>query len=185
MALDPSQFKFIRGPRKFIEKLESLRLSIIAARPSKGSHNGIRILQTSNGWVADVVQQKSSGRTPEYPFTVFLSDDDEVTVTPGTVNGLLPSNVLTGLAISGSGTEYVYLTVEAVEFAVDSAILSIKTSPLTPPAPTEDFPPVSTPILIAVISDGNIYPVVNRNISMSIAVVAGVFYRWGVATLPL
>ena len=184
MALDPSQFRFIKGPRKFIEKLESLRLSIIAARPSKGSHNGIRILQTPTGWVADVVQKKSSGAA-EYPFTVFASDTNEVTVTPGTVNGLLPSNVLTGLAISGSGTEYVYLTVEAVEFAVDSALFSIESSPLTPSAPTEDFPAVSTPILIAVISDGSIYSVANRNLSMVITVVAGDLYRWDVATLPL
>ncbi len=112
--------------------------------------------------------------TPPHPWKVTRNDDSEtetkrVRVHPGSIGGVVPTNVLAaandGLTISGSGLEYVVLNCVAESATIQSCSLSIESSQPPSPSATESFPPEAFQDLIALIYDGIIYQIRNRNIT--------------------
>lgn len=111
------------------------------------------------------------------PFDVTVSLDEEamdpetadriVTLVPGVVNNLLPTNMFSTLSAPASGTRYVVLTVGTSSGEVTTAVLSIDSS-APDPLPVElSTPPVALALLIAVIIDGVAHQIVRGNISLT------------------
>lgn len=93
-----------------------------------------------------------ANRGVPYPFDISIVGTT-ATFRAGTINGLLPSNYLTGVTVVSSGTRYLVLNctssngqITAASFAADSSV---------PPAlaPTAGQPPTSFKILIGISID--------------------------------
>lgn len=78
----------------------------------------------------------------------------DVTVIPGTVNGLLPSNYLSTFNISATGLYYLTLSIAATGSTITSASLVMSSSAPAVQVPTRDTPASSFSRLIAIITDG-------------------------------
>lgn len=76
------------------------------------------------------------------------------TFRAGTINQLLPSNYLSGVAVSGAGTWYLVLDCTASNGEVTSAAFAVDASP--PPAitPYAGEPPVAFKVLIGIVISG-------------------------------
>jgi len=87
------------------------------------------------------------------PFTVSISGTS-LTVSSGTVNGLVPTNINSTFIITGTGTEYFYLTVGASNAKVVSS--SLAAGAIAPPAidVIQGQPPLVFYICIYVIVNG-------------------------------
>lgn len=122
------------------------------------------------------------GGATAIPFKVVGIDATNIQVRPGTINQLLPSNFNTNLTISGSGTEYVYLTVNAVNNVLDSATFSIQTTAQDIPGPSQDAPELTFYVLIAVLVNGSVFQIINSNLDADIVIDYEEgnlrFYRW-------
>jgi len=95
------------------------------------------------------------------PFDIFVetvAGTPYATFWPGTVNSLLPSNGMAGLAsgvaVVASGVRYLVLTCTAASGAITGAVFSAETSPPAAITPLAGSPPVSFKILIGVTIDG-------------------------------
>lgn len=87
------------------------------------------------------------------PFDITVAAGT-ATFRAGTINQLLPSNYLTGIAIPGVGTRYIVLNCTASNGEITSAAFAADSSP--PPAitPYAGQPPVSFKVLIGVTING-------------------------------
>lgn len=87
------------------------------------------------------------------PFTVSISGTS-LTVSSGTVNGLVPTNINSTFIITGTGTEYFYLTVSTANAKVTSS--SFAAGAIAPSAidVIQGQPPSSFDICIYVIVNG-------------------------------
>lgn len=95
------------------------------------------------------------------PFRVFtsLGDSSTARANAGVVNGLLPSNWNTNLAIAGAGTEYFVLDVGTNGKQVNAASYSVDASPPAPPGAVDGSAPTAFSVLLAVIVNGVPYQV--------------------------
>ena len=87
------------------------------------------------------------------PFTASVSGTS-LTITSGTVNGLVPTNINSTFIITGTGTEYLYLTVSTANAKVISS--SLAAGAIAPSAidVIQGQPPSSFDICIYVIVNG-------------------------------
>jgi hypothetical protein len=105
------------------------------------------------------------------PFDVTAVTDNEdgtstLTIQPGTVNNLIPSNMFAALKVPNSGTRYLVLGVTTTASGVVSAAaLSIESSAPAAIGVDEAAPPTSLDILLAVIVDAVAFQVRNGNIT--------------------
>jgi hypothetical protein len=101
--------------------------------------------------------------TERYPFDITLTDagggNSTATIWPGTINQLLPSNYLTGVTVSNTGTHFLVLDCTASDGEITAAPLAIESA--APPAitPTQGTPPVAFQVLVGIIIDGVAYKV--------------------------
>ena len=105
---------------------------------------------------AQFVTPQGGGNVTVYPFTCRISGTN-LTLTPGTVNSLLPSNMTSTFVIPSTGTRYVNLVVYASNAEITNVSISVDYSP--PPAVSVSLgqPPTTFYINIAVIIDKTAY----------------------------
>ena len=109
----------------------------------------------------------SSASVSSHPWKVTRSDDGltkRVIVKPGTINSLVPTNIFEKLSITGSGIEYVVVTLSITSDSPNNATLSIESSPPIPSVTTEGSVPTEATDVIAVLNDGIVYQVRSKNI---------------------
>ncbi len=132
--------------------------------------------QTQSGRVFNAKPGGGVVAIPPHPWKATRNDDSEtepatkrVRVHPGSIGGVVPTNVLAsandGLTITGTGLEYVVLNCVAESATIQSCSLSIESTQPPSPSATEAFPPEEFQDLIAVISDGTILQIRDRNIT--------------------
>lgn len=96
------------------------------------------------------------GSTPVYPFDVSFSGSGTLTVTvvPGAINGLLPTNILSTLSIGATATGYLVLSATVSAGQIASCVLSIASSPSAAIPVNMGQPPTAFDFLIGVIVNG-------------------------------
>lgn len=93
----------------------------------------------------------------DYPFDITITDIAGTlyaTFYPGTINQLLPSNMLSSFVVPASGTRYLVLDCTASNGEITSAALAVDTAPPDAFVPYAGQPPVAFKILIGLSVDG-------------------------------
>jgi hypothetical protein len=131
--------------------------SFAPTRPNK-----IRLRSDRNLYspVADTTSLLPFGITLRY-----INDAYQMSIAAGSVNGIIPSNMFTTFNLGGSvaGTTYIGINVTSNSGTIQSASISVGSSPFTGQAPTANFPPASFVIPMGVIVDGVTYNLLGRN----------------------
>lgn len=125
---------------------------------------GARVTHGSGGTtIAVKLQQTVAGSgggaaSPE-PFDVAISDGSDVdhftaTVRPGTLNGLIPTNILTTPDLLLATPYYVVLSAVVSDGAITSCTLSFPTATPSGMPTAEGIPPLAFDFLLGMIIDG-------------------------------
>ena len=112
--------------------------------------------------------QKKRPDTPMHPWKVTRADEGEtkrIRVHPGSIDGVVPTNIFANLTITGTGVEYVVLTTNMLTTGVASCSLSIATDPPTPSGTAEDAAPDTLTDVIAVLMDGVVFQIRSTNLA--------------------
>lgn len=129
---------------------------------------GITSTQTGHGRTFNVRAAKKAAEVVPHPWKVTRDDAGEekrVRVHPGSIDGVLPTNIFANLTITGTGVEYVVLTTNMLDAGVASCSLSIETDPPTPSGTAEDAAPDTLTDVIAVLMDGVIFQIRSTNLA--------------------
>lgn len=106
---------------------------------------------------AKAVRGGAGGGAGPSPFDCSVSGTD-LTLRPGTINQVLPSNMFSTLTLpGGSYTRYIVLTATCSSGEVTSAALSVETTQPVAPGVDAGSPPASFAVLLAVIVDGQVF----------------------------
>jgi hypothetical protein len=124
----------------------------------------IMLRQTADGIVVGV--EPGSGRsTTVCPFDISLTVPSvgnlKATFRPGTINGLLPSNYLTGVTFSSASTQYLSLDCTVTNGAIVSAAFVAEGSQPGDITPTLGQPPASFKYLVALVANGTAYKILS------------------------
>jgi len=131
--------------------------SFAPTRPNKIRLRSDRNIYSSVGDVSSLL-----------PFGItlrYINDAYQMSIAAGSVNGIIPSNMFTTFNLGGSvaGTTYIGIDVTSSSGTIQSASISVGSSPFTGQAPTANFPPASFVIPMGVIVDGVTYNLLGRN----------------------
>lgn len=100
--------------------------------------------------------RRGGGSTPS-PFDCTVSGTD-LTLRPGTINQVLPSNIFSTLTLpGGTYTRYIVLTATCASGLVTSAALSVDVAAPAAPGVDAGSPPTTFAVLLAIIVDGVAY----------------------------
>ena len=91
-----------------------------------------------------------------FPFTIRVSGSN-ATVTYGTINGLVPSNITSTFSIPGPSAYYMIMSVSTTNTQVSLATLYLSASPPSVLAVNLGQPPVSFDVCLGIISSGVAY----------------------------
>lgn len=83
------------------------------------------------------------------------SDTHEITLYPGSINGLVPSNMFDTFSVSG--TQYIVATCTTDGSQINAITLAVESSPPTPAAATSGAAPLSFKVLITIFNDDLAY----------------------------
>lgn len=111
--------------------------------------------------------QEASASVVVSPWTTTRDDEGEtlrVSVHPGTINSLVPTNIFDPIEITGIGVEYIVLTMTSTGDSPVSASLSKETTYPVPSATTPSNPPTAVTDVLAVLNDGVVYQVRDTNL---------------------
>jgi len=131
--------------------------SFAPTRPNKISLRSDRNIYSP---VGDVSSLLPFGITLRYINNVY-----QMSIAAGSVNGIIPSNMFTTFNLGGSvaGTKYIGIDVTSSSGTIQSASISVGSSPFTGQAPSANFPPASFVIPMGLIVDGVTYNLLGRN----------------------
>lgn len=103
----------------------------------------------------DSIGSSSQSGNPalSYPFAIRIAGTS-ATFIPGTLNGLLPTNIGSTFTVSGTGTEYAVLNCLASSGVISSSSLAITSTPPPVIGTLNGYPPNAFIILIHVIVSG-------------------------------
>lgn len=101
------------------------------------------------------------GATLSYPFDVTISGGF-ATFVYGTVNGVAPTNITSSIAVSMSGTSYIYLSCSATNGVFTGSSITVSATQPTPTGTNIGYPPNSFNIPIHVVVNGVAFRVINR-----------------------
>ena len=149
-----------------IAYLRELRKWLIKSRALPGA--GMTSTQTATGRVLSALNILGTPGTPMHPWKVTRADEGEVKrvrVHPGSIDGVVPTNIFANLPITGTGVEYVVLTTNMLATGVASCSLSIETDPPTPSGTAEDAAPDTLTDVIAVLMDGVVFQIRSTNLA--------------------
>lgn len=102
-----------------------------------------------------------------HPWKVTRNDNGatkRVSIRPGTINSLVPSDVFSPITITGTGVEYIVLTMTSTGDSPVSASLSKETTYPVPSATTPSNPPTAVTDVLAVVNDGIVYQIRSTNL---------------------
>lgn len=140
---------------RLVDALQSITL---------GSGLGYKVLRTAAG--TTIQPEGKSGGTFACPFTVLLnavSGDPTsltVSVSPGTVNQFVPTNLFDTFTIASTGTYYVKAGIETDGQDMTSFTIYCDTSKPDSQTATASSLPTSFDVLLAIIKDGKVYRVI-------------------------
>jgi len=102
------------------------------------------------------------------PFGITLRYIDkayQMSIMAGSVNGIIPYNMFSTFNLGGSvaGTKYIGIYVTSSSGIIQSAGISVGSSPFTGQNPSANFPPASFVIPMGLIVDGVTYNLLGRN----------------------
>jgi hypothetical protein len=161
-------FKFSRGPMKnqvTSDRMNHILDGVKMAQPSASGHVGMTVNQTPDGWVAKVKSSKNT--SPINPWKTTRNDDGatkRVSIRPGTINSLVPTDIFSPITITGTGVEYIVLTMTSTWDSPVSASLSKETTYPVPSATTPSNPPTAVTDVLAVVNDGIVYQIRSTNL---------------------
>jgi hypothetical protein len=121
------------------------------------SSPSVRVSRTSGGTTFEALDAGGRGGTGDCPFAITLTEAGSAytaTFRAGTINSLLPSNYLTGVAVPATGTKYLVLTCTASNGEITAATFSADATAPAAIVPFAGQPPTSFKILIGVVIDG-------------------------------
>ena len=101
-----------------------------------------------------------------------VSNSFEAVVVPGTINGIIPSNMWNKFNIGNANLSYLQAEInfDSNKRTVDSVTLSFVTTPPPPNAATKDTIPTSSKILLGIIKDQSAYNLSGKkNIGLYVA----------------
>lgn len=113
------------------------------------------------------VRTEGTSQQITYPFSVgktkgITPGSYLITIAPGTVNNFIPSNAFQKFPINGTGIFYVKLAVFTDGGNVNAVTIIVDQSQPVRQEPTPFGLPAYLEILIALISDGNIFRTINN-----------------------
>ena len=137
-----------------------------------GTH--ISIKQTSGGGT-------STPATETHPFQITSRQDPEsdpedptylVTIRPGTINALLPTDIFDGTALNeftlaADTLSYVVLSATSDGEQITSATVSLESSPPTAQTPAVFGLPASADFLLGAVFNTSVYQVISTNLSLT------------------
>lgn len=185
-VLTASRLNGILGAIRGIARGENIR-----------SGRGILLRQTGDGVVLTSTANGRGASGGPSPFDITINGTT-ATFRAGTINGLLPSNYLTGVSVTLTGTRYLVLNCTANNGEITAASFAEEASAPAAIAPYQGQPPVAFKILIGVLvdgvptkiwGDGNIQALGSESFRLSrVAPTAGelpydVFYTWALSLL--
>jgi hypothetical protein len=155
------------------DKLNAILAEIRKNRPR--GERGITVRQSGDATYIGLAAGTGTGgggATESHPFQISASTDAEdnvtLTVDPGTLNSLLPSNVFDGAALrefaAGSGLQYVVLTGTSDGEQFTSCALSVESQAVQPQAPTVFGLPTTAAFLLGVVYEGSVFQVQKTNL---------------------
>lgn len=124
---------------------------------------GVQIPRRDTTSVNPVVLESPSSTpaTPTVPFTATVNGLN-LTLTNGTVNGLVPTNINSTFVVSSSGTQYLLLTVNTANAQVTSSSVSVSSIPAAVINVVQGQPPLIFDICIYVIVNTVPYRVIGN-----------------------
>ncbi len=134
------------------------RLTEFMERSSKVTISGPGYASNSKGGITISLPRTKAGGgaattapAPWVPFITVVAGVSKANFYPGTIAGLIPSNMFTPLSLTASVVNYVYAQVTATAGVVTGATLAVSTTYPTAPAPaTSGTPPTTFNIPIAI-----------------------------------
>lgn len=173
-----STFRFTRGPQTLVDAFNKCLDEVDENRVA--SSGTVRV--ASRGLAGTLLESIGGGvaTTIYTPFEIFANkhivsgvwdNTYDVTLYPGVVNQLLPSNIFSPINQGISSTLYVILTGASDGYSVTSSAWSLESSAPAPVDATADTPPSSFTVVIGVIfwnavtSTFTIYQIIQNNLS--------------------
>ena len=174
-AFDSVRFN---GGRPLLGEVSADKLNAILAEIRKNrprGERGITVRQSGDATYIGLAASTGTGGggAPEsHPFQISASTDAEdnvtLTVQPGTLNSLLPSNVFDGAALrefaAGSGLQYVVLTGTSDGEQFTSCALSVESEAVTPQTPLPFGLPTTAKFVLGVINGSSVFQIQKTNI---------------------
>jgi hypothetical protein len=180
------QFESIRflSGRPLLRELSADRLNTILQeikRNKPKGERGITVRQDGTGtYIGLAASLPRGGGTPtaSHPFKIASVQDPDnedqylVTVQPGTINSLLPTNLLDGenleeFVLPEDTLRYVTLSCTAADNALTSCELSLESSPPAAQTPLAFALPATYEVLLGVVYNSTVRQVVNTNLTVS------------------
>ena len=156
---------------RILRELESLRITRVVNGTFKKLPGGTEIV---------VAPQRGGSTTPAttHPFQITSTQDPDnqgqylVTVRPGTINNLLPTNILDGealeeFALPGDTLRYVVLSCTAASNALTSCQIALESSPPAAQTPLAFALPTSYQVILGIVYNTNVHQIVTTNLSAS------------------
>lgn len=196
-------FEVRRNPsaQELAEKLNRLREAVDQCRLQPGP--GYTVSRSRGGTTLQILPRPGGGggttaAEEACPFQLTSAATTaglNVTVGPGTINGVIPGGILSALSVPTSAIRYICIDCDTDGKAVTSAGIAVKTSPPAPPAETAETAPTAFSFILAVVTNGTVYRTIPcNNITVPIlptlsvdkeTYVAGLrnftqYYNWGV-----
>jgi hypothetical protein len=161
-----------------VDRLNSILAEIKRNRPR--GERGITVRQAgSETWIGLAASLPSGGGTSTpsttHPFKVSASANETnviVTVRPGTINSVLPSNTftdnaLTPLTLALDTIGHVVLTATSDGTQITSAVLSVDVAAPAAQTPVAFSVPTLAKWLLAVVFNSSVYQVVTDNLTVA------------------
>jgi hypothetical protein len=172
-AFDSVRFS---GGRPLLGEVSADKLNAILAEIRKNrprGERGITVRQAGDAtYIGLAAAFKGGGAAERHPFQISASIDAEqnvtLTVDPGTLNSLLPSNIFNGPGLrefsGGSGLQYVVLTGTSDGQQFTSCALSVESEAVAPQTPTVFGLPTTAAFLLGVVYEGSVFQVQKTNL---------------------
>lgn len=125
---------------------------------------GVQVPRRDSASVTPIVLENQASSAPvgsTAPFTATINGLN-LTLTTGTVNGIIPSNVGNTFVVSSTGTQYLLITVNTANAKVTSSSVSISSSPASAIDVIQGQPPSSFDICIYVVVNAVPYRVIGN-----------------------
>lgn len=161
-------------PDQLADKLNKLREAIDQCRLLPGP--GYQVKRGTTGTTLTIPRRGGGGSVTgddACPFDVTATATSaglNISVQPGLVNGVLPSNMFSVLTASASGIKYVCVDVTTNGKNVTAATMAVKTSAPTPATATADSAPTSVSVIVSVVSGSTAYKTIPcGNVTMRVS----------------